>query len=365
MLRREFILNALKAAGITLSAGAPLAELLALPAAAASAPNSGAGSIPYGAAVRDDPLATEPDYAAAIIAHCRWIVGEGGLKWADVRPARDQFVFGRADGQLAFARAHGMEMRGHNLVWYAAMPDWTKEIGSAAEAEYELTRHIQTVMARYAGRIRSWDVINEPIPDDPATPADLRPSIWQERLGTRYLALALRTAAAVDPAARLTINEYDVEFAGDRFRRKREALLHLIRSLKDDDVPLHAVGLQGHLRGDAAIDRDGLSAFVAEVHALGLDVLITELDVIDDRLPGPPLLRDAMVAARAHDFLAAVRAAARPAAILTWGITDKYTWVPIWFKRRDGLPNRPLPLDADYRPKPLMQVIELFARDAA
>jgi len=135
--------------------------------------------------------------------------------------------------------------------------------------------------------------------------------------------------------------------------------------LKDDGVPLHAVGLQGHIRGELEIDRAGLSAFVAEVRALGLDVLVTELDVIDDRLPGPPPVRDALAAARAHDFLAAIRAAARPAAILTWGITDKYTWVPTWHKRKDGLPNRPLPLDSAYRPKPLMQVIERFGREAA
>jgi endo-1,4-beta-xylanase len=127
-------------------------------------------------------------------------------------------------------------------------------------------------------------------------------------------------------------------------------------------VPLTAIGLQGHLRGELAIDKEGLSAFVAELRSLGLEVLVTELDVIDDKLPGPPSLRDAIVAAKAYDFLDAIFAAARPKAILTWGITDRHTWVPIWFKRRDGLPNRPLPLDADYRPKPLMRVIEHFAR---
>jgi endo-1,4-beta-xylanase len=254
-------------------------------------------------------------------------------------------------------------MRGHTLVWYGAMPDWTKDIATAADAEHELVGHIETVMGRYAGRIKSWDVINEPIPDDPANPSDLRPLIWRELLGDDYIALALRTAAAVDPTAQLVINEYDVEFVGDRFRRKRDALLHLVRTLKDSDVPLHGVGLQGHLRGELEIDREGLSGFVAEIRALGLDTLVTELDVIDDRLPGPPDVRDALAAARAHQFLAAVHAGARPTAILTWGITDKYTWVPTWFKRKDGLPNRPLPLDVDYQPKPLMRVIEHFARD--
>jgi endo-1,4-beta-xylanase len=67
-----------------------------------------------------------------------------------------------------------------------------------------------------------------------------------------------------------------------------------------------------------------------------------------------------MVASRARDFLEPIRAAIRPSVIATWGITDRYTWVPIWYKRRDGLPNRPLPLDDHYQPKPLWQVIDYF-----
>src|ERR1700686_4224291 len=105
---------------------------------------------PYGAAGRDGPLSEDPDYAAGLLAYCREIVGEGGLNWIDVRPSRDQFVFDKPDRQLPFATAHGMQMRGHTLVWYGAMPDWAKAIGSAAEAAKELTGHIETVMARYA-----------------------------------------------------------------------------------------------------------------------------------------------------------------------------------------------------------------------
>lgn len=362
MRRREFILKALKAAcGVAVSGASPLAALLTTPVSALPI-DAGAGGrvIPYGAAIRSRLLSEDPDYPGAFVTYCQQIVDEGALKWFDVRPSREQFVFDQPDVNLAFAGKHGMEMRGHTLVWYGAMPDWTNGISSATEAEKELTRHIEVVMGHCLGRIKSWDVVNEPIADDPAKLSDLRPLIWRERLGDDYVALALRTAAAVDPSAQLVINEYDIEFVGDRYRRRRDALLHLIRTLKDGDVPLHAVGLQGHLHGDLEIDSHGLSAFVAAVHEMGLDVLVTELDVIDDRLPGPADLRDALAAARAYEFLAAIRAAARPTAMLTWGITDKYTWVPIWFKRKDGLPNRPLPLDADYRPKPLMRVIEHF-----
>ncbi len=360
--RRETILSSLKAAtALGLAASSPLGTLLAGNAAAQAA--SPVAGLPYGAAVRDGPLDQEADYRAALVRHCSQIVGEGGLKWYDLRPTREQFVYTAPDKHMAFATAHGMTLRGHTLVWYGAMPDWTKAIASASEAERLMVGHIEAVMGRYRGRIKSWDVINEAIPDDPASRSDLRPSIWQQRLGESHIALALRTAARIDPAAQLVINEYDIEFVGARFRRKREAFLRLIRDLKLRNVPLHAVGLQGHLRGEVPIDKEGLSAFIAECRAMGLAVLVTELDVVDDKLPGPPEVRDILAASRVYDFLDAIRAAAPLESVLTWGITDKHTWVPIHFKRADGLPNRPLPLDAAYQPKPMMQVIAHFLRD--
>jgi endo-1,4-beta-xylanase len=71
------------------------------------------------------------------------------------------------------------------------------------------------------------------------------------------------------------------------------------------------------------------------------------------------------VAHRVDQFLSAIFAAASPTALLTWGITDRYTWVPMYFKRSDGQKNRPLPLDADYRRKPLLDVIEKYCRSSA
>jgi endo-1,4-beta-xylanase len=240
------------------------------------------------------------------------------------------------------------------------MPSWTATIDSRAEAEHELIDHIETVVSRYRGAILSWDVVNEPLVDWPKDATSLRPSIWTEKLGPDYLPMALRTTAAADPDVQLVLNEYDIEFKGPRFAARRKALLQLLRSLRDRDVPLHALGLQAHLFADRAIDRDGLQAFLAEIKALKLDVLITELDVIDYELPGRVSERDALVAAIAGQFLESVSEVVRPKAILTWGLSDRYTWVPTYFKRKDAMPNRPLPLDADFKRKPLFDVIEAF-----
>ena len=348
MQRRDFILGALGSA--------------ALPLLAAHANTPTGSPIPYGAAVRTDLLYDDPTYRRAILDYCQMIVGEGGLKWADLRPDRHIFDFTQADRQLAFAEENGIAMRGHTLVWYAAMPEWAETIASPEEARTELIGHIRAVVGRYKGRIGSWDVCNEPIADNPTPDAPFRDSIWQRQLGRDYIELALRTAAEVDPDAQLVINDFGFEQPTDQGRARRKAFLDLLRDLKSKDVPLHAVGIQGHIDGSFPIDKPGMTAFAAELDAMGLGVMITELDVIDHTLPGPDLERDAATAELARAFLEAIGAACRPEAILTWGITDRFTWVPIWYAREDGLANRPLPLDAGYAPKPMMQVIQDFSR---
>jgi endo-1,4-beta-xylanase len=365
--RRDFLVRAAEAAalGVCGTAGLSAVSAFATPQAQAPAIATNPGLIPYGSAVRSGALATDASYRQAIIANCQIIVPEGEMKWPDVHPVRDQYRFENADALVDFARQNNIEIRGHTLAWYGGMPAWTDDIGSRAEAERELVGHIDTIVSRYRGAIPSWDVVNEPLTDWPEDANSLRPSIWTRRLGPDYLSIALRAAALADPDARLVLNEYDIEFEGPRFAARRKALVQLLRSLRDRGVPLHAVGLQSHLFANRTIDRDGLQALLAEIKALKLDVLITELDVIDADLPGKVSERDAQVAGIAARYLEAVCDVVRPKAILTWGLSDRYTWVPTWFKRADGMPNRPLPLDADLKRKPLFDVIDEFRRKTA
>jgi endo-1,4-beta-xylanase len=321
--------------------------------------------IPYGTCVPWGPLEKDHDFRGLLKSYCQQLTPEGGLIWADLRPTREQFNFEFPDALLAFADANEMTMRGHTLVWYGAMPDWTKEIASAAEAERELALHIERVVSRYRGKIKTWHVVNEPIDEAKSRTAGLRPSIWLSYLGERYIDMAFRLAHQADPAAELLLNEYNIESTDESSAPRRQALLTLIRALLARGVPLHGIGLQAHIPGKYEIDGDGLHDFVSAIKSLGLSVHVTELDVIDDELPGPPSLRDAIVASRAYDFLNTVFAAERPSAIITWGITDRYTWVPIWHKRKDGLINRPLPFDDYYRPKPLWSVIDYFCQQIA
>jgi endo-1,4-beta-xylanase len=364
--RRDFLGGAAAAATLGVSGTTTLSGVsaFATPLTQGSTESGSGTPIPYGAAARSDMLVSDLPYRDAIVANCQLIVPESELKWLELRPTRDEYRFEKADTMVDFARQNRIELRGHTLAWYGAMPAWTEAIANRAEAERELVDHIGTVVSRYRGAIPSWDVVNEPLAEWPESESSFRPSIWSKRLGPDYLPIALRATAAADPDARLVLNEYDIEYQGSRFAARRKALVRLLRSLRDRDVPLHAVGLQAHLFASRTIDRDGLQALLAEIAALKLDLLITELDVIDYDLPAKVSERDALVAAMASRFLQTVREVVRPKAILTWGLSDRYTWVPIYFKRQDGMPNRPLPLDADLKRKPLFDVIEEFRRKA-
>lgn len=353
--RRDFLLSAASAAGLGLSA----------PSSAASSYSAGRRRLGYGAAVTLADLDAEPRLGAAVTKYCSAIVPVYELKWGTLRPQRDVFDFEKADRLSQFARDNQLSMRGHCLVWYYGLPDWTREIATPAEAERELVKHIETVVSHYRGRLTSWDVLNEPIPDKVAGPTDRRECFWSRFLGQRYIDVAYRAAAAADPAARLTINEYDIEFVDDPFPLKREAFRRLIFSMLEKGTPLHAVGLQCHLSGARRIDSDGVARFVEEMRLSGLDVYVTELDINDRDLPAPIDERDAIVAAQVRDVLQAISAGGPIGALLTWGLSDRFSWISQMFPRPDRLPNRPLPLDADFQPKPFMATLERFTRAAA
>jgi endo-1,4-beta-xylanase len=335
-----------------MSAGSPSA------AWSAQAARSRSRKIPYGAAINSDPLKKDVAYRDAVLKFCDLIVPEGALKWDPVHPEQNRYDFSQADFLLDFATLNGMTMRGHTLVWYAALPPWVSAaVTDASSARRELVAHIGQVVTRYRDTIVSWDVINEALADNPGPGGDLRPSLWLQHIGPSYIELAFRAAHAANPAAELYLNEFDLEYVGARYDAKRKALVALLRQLKDRDVPIHGVGLQGHLESLQTIDGKAIRQLVAAIRDMGLRVMVTEMDVLDEILPADPSARDAAAAAMVAQFLGAVCDVVEPVAIVTWGISDKYSWVPILRKRADKLANRPLPLDNLMRPKQMLAVI--------
>jgi endo-1,4-beta-xylanase len=318
----------------------------------------------FGAAATLWDLQADSRLGEAISTYCTQVVPVLELKWPMLRPDAHTFAFERADAILDFARQNDLTMRGHTLAWYHDIPDWTKQIRDDRGVERAFVDHISTVVSYYKDKLTSWDVVNEPIPDNPRKVTDRRDCFWSQHLGERWIPLAFRTAAAADPYVKLAINEYDIESAKDSFIAKRAAYRNLIADLLDQGVPLHAVGLQSHLHAELEIDTHGLAEFVSELRSWGLEVMVTELDVDDQKLTGDPAQRDAIVAKRVDDLLTAVSTSGPVRSILTWGISDRYSWINGTFARRDKQSNRPLPLDGEFRPKPFMDVITRFTKEA-
>jgi endo-1,4-beta-xylanase len=314
----------------------------------------------YGVAAMKENFVDDSRYRDALIKYCDIIVPMNDLKWEALRPTREQFSFEDADRTIRFAKANGKDVRGHALCWYNALPGWTKNITNRAEAERELRHHIETVVNRYRGQIPSWDVVNEAIAHDPAKQGIWRNTFWHKLLGQDHIDIAFSAAAAADSKAQLVYNDYDLENTGERQTLRRKHTLDLVRRLKDKRIPIHAVGFQAHLYAEQEIDSDGIAKFVRDLKALDVSAIVTELDVIDWRLPASFQERDAAAAKHVDKFLSAITAAAPLETLITWGITDRYSWIPEHFKRQDGLQNRPLPLDENYQNKPMMDVIQKF-----
>lgn len=147
------------------------------------------------------------------------------MKWGSVEPSQGVFDWTEADQIVAFAQAHGQQVRGHTLVWHNQNPNWlTGGSWTPDRLSTLLRNHIDTEVGRYKGRIAAWDVVNEAFNED----GTYRPTLWYQGLGADYIANALTWARAADPAAKLYINDYNVEGVN----AKSTALYDLVRSLK-------------------------------------------------------------------------------------------------------------------------------------
>jgi endo-1,4-beta-xylanase len=316
----------------------------------------------YGAAIRPTWLKDDPPYAAAVAEECNIGTTEGRMAWTAIESQFGQFDLRGADQVVAWAVARGLPLRGHHLVSAQVLPDWL-ERRSADEVRTRLKWHVTTVSSRYKGKIHTWDVVNEAIDfrRNIGGPDGFRRGLLYEALGPSYIDLAFRTARATDPEARLAYNDNRYELAGEETGRRRKATLALLRGMKERGVPLDVFGTQSHLTAGQNYDFDGLAAFLSQVGDLGLEIHVTELDVSDRLLPADIATRDRAVADLTRTFLSAVLAVSAVKAVLTWGLTDRYsvlnTQKPSKRKRTDGVPSRGLPLDHELKRKPMWETI--------
>jgi endo-1,4-beta-xylanase len=313
-----------------------------------------AKGIIYGAAAFKSRLSSDQEFATRFARECAILVPEGELKWQDLRPDPDRFNFAPADWLAEFARTHNMLFRGHTLVWHEALPKWFAIKANRQNAEQIMLEHISTVVGHYAGKIHSWDVVNEAVLPKDGRSDGLRNTPWLELLGPDYIDIAFRAAAQADPKALLVYNDHWLEYDLPECQARRVAVIKLLERLKSRGSPVQALGIQAHLfAAEKRFNPTVLRNFLRDVADLGLKILITEMDVADKNLPLDIPVRDRLIAEVYEDYLSVVLDEPAVIAVLTWGLSDRYTWFP-YSKLRlrdDKAPSRPLPLDTELNRK--------------
>ena len=311
----------------------------------------------FGSMVLKNGLAEDTEYADLVAQQCGIIAPGNELKWDTLRPAPDQFDFAKGDWIGRFARSHGMKFRGHTLAWEQALPTWFVSNVNLDNAKTILDSHISTVVGHYAGQVHSWDVVNEAVWIEDGRADGLKVTPWLIYLGPEYIDLAFHAAHQADPGAILVLNEDRIEPENSWSEKRRQAVLALLTQLVKRGVPVHGLGIQSHLLAETNVAGPGFKRFLHAVEDLGLSILITELDVDDHLLPADTTTRDALVAKQYYKYLSFILRFKSVKTVLTWGLSDRSTWLSKYSPRKDGLAVRPLLFDANLRPKPAFDAV--------
>ena len=321
------------------------------------------------------------------------ITAENDMKWQLIHPREgaDGYDFGPADALVEFGEKNGMYLVGHTLVWHSQTPNWVFAgtnpppesadaapgrgsfgrgyTGPRASREELLERmrdHIHTIVGRYKGKVKSWDVVNEALADGGPENV-LRNSLWLQVIGPDFIAKAFQYAHEADPDAILRYNDYGLENPV-----KIQKLVTLIKSLQEQNVPIHAIGTQAHLDISTA-GFEQMDRALTEIAKLGLPIHVTELDVNSaqggQRGTGADIAANAattqggLVAeaderlARAYEgiFRAFMKHRDTVKMVTFWGVNDAVSW------RRAG---NPLLFDGNNQPKPAFDAVVRVATEA-
>ena len=298
--------------------------------------------------------------------HFNSIVAENCMKSEEIQPREGEFFFDEADKFVNFGIENNMSIIGHCLIWHSQCPDWffTDDKGNNVSPEIlrqRMKTHISTVVGRYKGKIKGWDVVNEAIVED----GSYRKSKFYEILGEEFIPLAFQYAHEADPNAELYYNDYGMNVKG-----RREGVVKLIRSLKEKGLRIDAVGMQGHMGMDYPAIKEfeeSMLAFAAE----GVKVMITEWDMsalptarqsanISDTVafrkslnPYPDALPDSVNTAwnkRMDEFFTLFEKHSDIVTRVTaWGVSDGDSWKNDFPVR--GRKDYPLLFDRNYQPK--------------
>jgi endo-1,4-beta-xylanase len=260
------------------------------------------------------------------------------MKWQVVEPTRGTYDWSAADRLVDFARQHGQLVRGHTLMWHNQLPGWLTtgvSDGTISNAELRdlLRKHITDEATHFKGKIWQWDVANEFFTD--SNPSMINPNdFWVSHLGAGILADAFRWAHAADPHALLVYNDYNI--AGeDGSNAKSNAVYAWVKQMLAQDVPVEAIGDQGHLDTQYGFPTQ-MQQDLQRYADLDLKVAVTEADVrtfVD--APATQVPTDHLATfAQPYEYEQLLKACLAVTACISftvWGFGDANSWIPGFF----------------------------------
>ena len=349
--RRGFVAGA---AALAVSACGPKSKSQGLSAPIDPPPLKSLVPFPIGCAVTVEHLA-DPVYANLLTRHVSQLTAEWEMKMEYILQDDGSFRFDRPDQIAAFAKANGLRLFGHTLVWYAQDPAAFQPFdGKGVGFASAYRNYILAVVGRYRGQVVGWDVVNEAVAE---RGEGLRECLWSRNLGQiDYMRRAFDYAREADPDVRLLINDYNLE----SLPAKRTQFLRLVETLLKSGAPVGGIGTQSHINAD--LPAGAIGACMRDLASLGLPIHVSELDISLNR--GRGLLssdeelnhRQARLAGEMAEAFMALPPAQRFAFTL-WGLRDKDSWLR--GSKENPTPPRDTPLlfDDEGRAKPVFSAL--------
>ena len=315
---------------------------------------------------------SNPEQIAVIKKDFNSITAENDMKPQPTEPAYGQFNWENADKIANFCRSNGIKLRGHCLMWHAQIGEWMykDEKGDLVSKEklfQNMKHHITAIVERYKDVIYAWDVVNEAISDGGwqggrrgmgEHPSPYRNSPLYQIAGDEFIKKAFIYAREADPNVLLFYNDYNAADPG-----KRDRIYNMVKSMKEEGVPIDGIGMQGHYNvyGPSMEDVDAAltkySTIVKHIH-------ITELDIRANQEMGGQLnfSRDGgnisqVVKTLQEDQYARLFKVLRKHKdvvdnVTFWNLSDRDSWL--------GARNYPLPYDENYKAKRVYSIIKDF-----
>lgn len=218
-----------------------------------------------------------------IAKNFNWVVAENCMKCEVIHPEENRYDFTLADQFVDKAKAAGLKVLGHNLIWHSQCAPWFHfdnegKLVSPEVLKARMKEHITTIVTHFKGRVDAWDVVNEAFEDD----GTFRNSLFYQVLGEEFLPLAFQYAHEADPTAELYYNDYSMLKP-----TKIEGVCNFFRPLVEQGLPITAIGMQGHIILEDGAEEiiKGYDHAIQCVEQLGLKVGFSELDL--SILPNP------------------------------------------------------------------------------